>query len=203
MLGVGIQQLQVFVVFAVLGLALGAVYLFGMGLFRSRLAIIIFDSIFGSLAIYAVFTTNLYINNGEFRLFTFVALAFGCVLAVFTCKTLLDKASSALYNLFVIREDNDDDALVSQQKNIDTNSSGDSAGAGTALHVADNTVADVVPKSKRSKASGANSRTVRQASRAKRSSSIHANRRIRQTLGGKQRQNVSGRHIVDRQKTRR
>ena len=74
MLGEGIQQLQVFVVFVVLGLALGCAYLFGIGLFRTRLAAIIFDAIFGAAAVYAVFAANLALNNGEFRLFVLIGV---------------------------------------------------------------------------------------------------------------------------------
>lgn len=200
MLGEGIQQFQVFVVFAVLGLALGCIYLFGMGLFRSRLAIVIFDCIFGLFAIYAVFATNLATNNGQFRLFVLIALALGVTISVVTCKTLLDKASSALYNLFTTKGDEKDATRISQQKNIHTDSGGSSAGVASGMHVTDNIVADVVPKTKRSTSSSANRRAVRQASRAKQASRIHEDRRIRKALGAKQRTNGSRRHSMDSRK---
>lgn len=197
MLGEGVQQFQVFVVFAVLGFALCSVYLFSMGLFRSRLAIVIFDCIFGASSVYAVFAANLAVNNGEFRIFVFVALAIGSVLSVAICKTLLDKASSALYNLFTTKEDDYNAARVSQQKIVNTDNIGSSAGSDTDLHATGIPVADVVIQPQRRKASSANRRSNKPTSRAKRPSAIHANRRIRQALGRKQRQNVSGRHTVD------
>lgn len=187
-LGEGVQQFQVFVVFVVLGLALGAVYLFGIGLFRARLAAIIFDVVFGAASVYAVFAVNLAVNNGEFRLFVLIAIALGVFLSVLTCKTLLDKASSALYNLFTTREDDLDDARISQQKNIHTNSSGGDSSSAFSLHAVDNSLSAVVPKPKRRASSSANKRAVRQRNRTKRTSSIHANRRVRKALGGKQRQ---------------
>ena len=185
MLGEGVQQFQVFVVFAVLGLALCSVYLFGMGLFRGRLATIIFDCIFGACSVYAVFATNLATNNGEFRLFIFIALAFGCILSVFTCKTLLDKVSSALYNLFTIVEDEQDATLISQQSKVGINSGGGSAGAASDLYAANNVVADVGSQTKRGKAASGNRRAARKRGRTQQHSGIYARRRVRKAVGRK------------------
>lgn len=198
MLGEGIEQLQVFAVFAVLGLALTAVYLFFMGLFKSRLATIIFDAIYGAAAIYAVFITNLSINNGQFRLFIFVALALGAIIGVATCKTLLDKASSALYNLFTTKTEDDVDGLrVSQQKDIDTDSSGSSVGTGTGVHAADNALPDFVAKPTHRKTSKPNRRVEKARRSHARANRIYENRRVRQTLGRKQRKDLQRRHFVD------
>lgn len=185
MLGEGIEQLRVFVVFAVLGLALMAVYLFGLGLFRSRLAIILFDGIFGVASIYAVFAVNLAVNNGEFRLFVFLGLAMGCVICAVTCKTLLDKASAALYNLCTkSTEDEANDAHVSQQKDIGLDSSGGNGSAVAGVHTADNSHSNVLAKSTRRKASKPNRRIKKTRRSHSGTNRVHENRRIRKGLGG-------------------
>ena len=100
MLGKGIEQLCVFAVFCVLGVGISALYVFGVGLTKTRLAAIIFDSIFGALTIFVVWWVNLQVNNGECRAFLFVALALGATITYFTCKRMLDKLSAMLYNMF-------------------------------------------------------------------------------------------------------
>lgn len=166
MLGEGVEQLRVFVVFAVLGLALTSAYVFGSGVFRSRLAIIIFDSIFGVGSVCAVVAVNVAVNNGECRLFVFVGLIVGAIICIATCKTLLDKVSSALYNLFTTTsEDNIDEPHVPQQKNIDTDSSVGADSTDTGMHATDNAHTDVIAKTTRRMASSANKRRVRKRSR--------------------------------------
>ena len=200
-LGEGVQQFQVFVVFAVLGFALTGVYLFGMGLFRSRLSVIIFDAVFGSASIYAVLAVNLAVNNGEFRLFIFIGIALGCAISVFTCKTLLDKASSALYNLFTTWRDTLNDTHISQQKNSSTYSGGGGSSTSAGVYAAHNAVSNVVAKPKRGKSSKSNRKTQRSKNRTERPVGVYENRRIRKALGGKQRKDVRRRHTVDSRPT--
>ena len=76
-LGEGIEQLYVFVVFFAVGLFLAAIYLFALGLFKSKLSGFIFDAFFSAGALLLLWKCNLEVNNGEFRLFVFIGLFFG------------------------------------------------------------------------------------------------------------------------------
>ena len=137
MLGVGIEQLYVFVVFGVLGVGIASVYIFGAGLFRGRLAGTIFDCIWGAVSLWLVWSVNLSVNNGQCRLFVFIALALGAVIAFFTCKRMLDKASALLYNLFTTKlVDKSDGSNLLQENNLDTVRDGDIGGTDTRLHSA-------------------------------------------------------------------
>ena len=204
MLGEGIEQLYVFAVFSVLGLALCAVYVFSMGLLRNKLATVIFDCIFGAFGIYAVCAVNLAVNNGQFRIFVFLGLALGCIICVATCKTLLDKVSSALYNLFTsVSQEEDNGSRVSQQKISNTDSGGDNDSFAAGVHAVGNSHANDGVKSTRRNAKSANKAAVRQRSRAKRSAGIYENGRVRKTLGGKQRTHVRRRYSVDSKSSKR
>ena len=147
MLGVGIEQLYVFVVFAVLGVALAAVYIFGVGLFRGRVAGAIFDCVWGGVALWLVWRVNLDVNNGQCRLYLFIALLVGALVAYITCKSMLDKASALLYNLFTTKlVDKTDGSDLLQENNLDTVRNGDIGGTDTRLHasgVVDSTVGSV------------------------------------------------------------
>lgn len=179
MLGKGIEQLQAFVVFAVLGLFLSAIYIFALGLLRGKLVGVIFDAIFGAVSLWLVFITNLNINNGEFRLFVFLGLAAGVIICVVTCKTLLDKASSALYNLFTVSsEDEEDGTHILQQKNVDTVRSGDAGTVDSGVYAAHDVNANGGDEKPRRANTGSNKRRVRQRSRTKRSHRVYENPRI-------------------------
>lgn len=138
-LGKGIEQLGVFAVFCVLGVVLVALYLFGYGLFRSKLAAVIFDVLFGAAGIFATIFVNLQVNNGEFRLFIFVGMFFGGIIAYFVCKSPLDKVSNALYNLFTTKiADKDNGKNILQQKNVDSVRSGNVSADSIGMHIIDN-----------------------------------------------------------------
>ena len=153
MLGVGIEQLRVFVVFAVLGVGLAAAYLFGLGLFRGRLFGTIFDCVWGAVAVWLTWQTNLSVNNGQCRLYVFVALALGATVAYFTCKSLLDKASGMLYNLFTTKlVDNSDGPNLLQENNLDTVRDSNTNRADIGMHAVGKSHATVVTKRSRSRA---------------------------------------------------
>ncbi|MDE7454522.1 MAG: spore cortex biosynthesis protein YabQ [Clostridia bacterium] len=186
MLGKGIEQLYVFAVFVVFSLALCAVYLFGIGLFRSRLATLLFDVIFGVTSLCATVLLNLAVNNGEFRLFVFVAMALGAIICVATCKTLLDKVSSALYNLFTTKvEDSIDESHIPQKDQLDTNGSGGVDIVDTGVHTANIAHANVLAKPTRGKTSKPDRRVKKTRRSHARTNRIYENRRVRKTLGRK------------------
>lgn len=186
MLGKGIEQLQAFAVFAVLGAALTAVYLFGWGLFRGKLAGIVFDAIFSAVALWLVFITNLNVNNGEFRLFVFLGLALGAIICVVTCKTLLDKVSSSLYNLFTASlEDKNDGTHILQQKDVDTVRSGDVSVADTGVYAVDNVDANGVDETTRRSNSSSNRRSHKARRNVRRVPRAPRNRRVRNRMGRK------------------
>ena len=191
MLGEGLEQLYVFVVFVVLGLALAAVYLFGLGLFRSKLFGAIFDCIWGGASLWLVWRVNIAVNNGECRLFVFIALAFGATVAVITCKSMLDKASALLYNLFTTKlVDKSDGSDILQEDNFDTVRDGDIGGADTRLHSAGVSGATVVSKRASRRVKQQNSPSAKRRRSKKRTARIHAIQRLREKMGRSKRQNI-------------
>ena len=189
-LGEGIEQLYVFAVFFALGLGFSLIYIFGVGLTKSKLAAIIYDSVFGAGAIFVVWKTNLEINNGEFRAFIFIGLALGCVTTYFTCKSTLDKLSAMLYNLFTtkfVEKGNGTDIL--QEVNIDNIRSGN-AGAGAAgLHAVSNTDSMVVTKPTRRRVKRDDTAGARKRRRPAKATRVSSNRRLRKGVGRKTRSN--------------
>lgn len=184
MLGEGIEQLYVFAVFAVVGVALGVVYLLGIGVFRSKVAGVIFDAVFGFLAIYLVWKVNLETNNGEFRLFIVVGLALGVILAYFTCKTALDKVSCLLYNLFTTKlVDKDDETHFSQKVNVNTIRSGSASRSDTGVHAVGNAYADVSNKGTHRQVRTTVSRSRRYHRRTSGNAGISSNGRIHKKVG--------------------
>ena len=138
MLGAGAEQIYVFAVFFALGVGISAFYMFFLGLTKSKLAAIIFDSLFGAAAIYVTWKVNLEVNNGEFRAFLFVAIAAGCVTAYLTCKRTLDKLSAMLYNLFTEKlVDKTDGKNILQKINGNTVHSGNTGGSTASLRATD------------------------------------------------------------------
>lgn len=184
MLGEGIEQLYVAAVFAVLGVALSSVYLFGIGVFKSRVSGLIFDSIFGMVAIYLVWKVNLETNNGEFRLFVVLALAFGVVLTCFICKTALDKASLLLYNLFTTKVvDKDDGTHILQKVNGNTICFGSISSSDTGVHVTGNANADVSSKGAHRKVRTTAGRSRSNHRRTSGCTEVSSNRRVRKKMG--------------------
>ena len=153
MLGEGIEQLYVFAVFFALAVGLAAVYLFGLGLFRGRLAGTIFDCIWGAAALWLTWRVNLAVNNGQCRLYVFVALFAGATLACLTCKSMLDKASGMLYNLFTTKlVDNSDGSNLLQENNLNTVRDSDIGSSDIGMHAVGKSHATVVTKRSRSRA---------------------------------------------------
>ncbi|MBO5866431.1 MAG: hypothetical protein J6Q55_00055 [Clostridia bacterium] len=99
-LGKGIEQLQVFATFWAISLLATVVYLFVNGFVKNQLARVICDTIVSFGAILLFFWANLRFNNGEFRLFVFVAVAFGIATSCICFRRTLDKVTNKLYNLF-------------------------------------------------------------------------------------------------------
>lgn len=100
MLGKGIEQLQIFATFWAFSTLVTVVYLFANGLARSQLSKVILDVIFSIAVVPTFWMANLHFNNGEFRLFLFVAVAFGIATSYICFRSTLDKLSAKLYNLF-------------------------------------------------------------------------------------------------------
>lgn len=184
-LGEGIEQLYVFVVFFAVGLFLAAIYLFALGLFKSKLSGFIFDAFFSAGALLLLWKCNLEVNNGEFRLFVFIGLFFGIAACYLTCKTLLDNASKALYNFFTTKlAEKDNGTHILQQKNIDNVRGGNARVAVAGMHAANHAHSDGVdePTRKRFRRSYKKSKSRR--NRQTRTDRIYENRRIRNEMGG-------------------
>lgn len=177
MLGEGIEQLYVFAVFVALGVALGIVYLLGIGVFRRKVSGLIFDAVFGFAAIYLVWKVNLETNNGEFRLFIVVGLALGVILAYATCKTALDKVSCLLYNLFTTKMvDKDDGTHFSQKVNVNIIRGGSADSSDTGVHATGNSYADVSDKGTHRKVRAAATRSRRHHRRTSGNAGVSSNR---------------------------
>ena len=147
LLGESWAQLCVFGLFWAVGAIVGACYTLGCLLTRNRTAAIVFDLLFGLAAAAAVFWANLRFNNGEARLFVFVALGSGGTIAYLICHKPLDKLAQVVYNrLTSANRRQDNDPTVPQKVNIDTDRRGDIAGGGTVMHTADHPVAKGVAR---------------------------------------------------------
>ena len=161
MLGEGIEQLCVFAVFFSLGVGLAALYIFGVGLTKPKLAAIVFDSIFGAVSVFLIWKTNLEVNNGECRAFLFVGLALGATVTFVTCKRTLDKLSAMLYNLFTesTRANKVNDGThILQKINSGNIRSGDTDTGIASLHATGNADSDVVVKGARKRSRQTNRR---------------------------------------------
>ena len=183
MLGKGIEQLCVFAVFFVLGAGFSAIYIFGVGLTKPKIAAIIFDSILGAVATYVIWKVNLELNNGECRAFLFVALIFGCVITFVTCKSTLDKLSAMLYNLFTTKLVDNDGTHILQEVNSSNIRSGDTDTGIASLHATGNADADVVTKRSRKRNGRTHSRSAQRRNQTARAPRIHANKRLRKKMG--------------------
>ena len=188
MLGAGIEQLYVFVVFFVLGVGFCAVYLFFVGLTKTKLAAIIFDSLFGAFAIYVLWKVNLEINNGELRAFLFIGFALGCVIAYFTCKRTLDKLSGMLYNLFTKKlVDKNDGTHILQEVDGNNIHSGDADTGITGLRATDNSRSNVRRKRSHSKVRTTFIRGRRDHRRPQADARVSSNGRLREKMGRRSR----------------
>ena len=188
MLGAGAEQIYVFAVFFVLGVGFCAFYLFFCGLTKSKLAAIIFDSLFGAGAIYALWKVNLEINNGEWRAFIFVALAIGCITTYFTCKMALDKASGMLYNLFTDKlVDKNDRTHILQKVNGNDIHSGDTDTGVAPLRAADNARPNVGSKRPNRKVRTTSERRRKRNNRPSANARVSKIGRLREKMGRRKR----------------
>ena len=191
MLGEGIEQLCVFAVFSVLGVGLTAIYIFGVGLTKTKLAAIIFDSVFGAAAIYVIWKVNLEVNNGECRAFLFVGLIAGVAITFVTCKRTLDKLSAMLYNLFTTKQVDDDGKTILQKMDSDTIRNGDTDTGIATLHATGKSRSAVVGKRSHSKVRTAVGRGRRYNRRTPSDARVPSIRRFRETMGRTARQDKS------------
>ena len=133
MLGQGLTQLYAFLALFSVGALMALPYLFACGFLKSRLAAVIFDCLYGALAIYILWQTNLTLNNGECRFFVFLGFFGGAVIATVICKSTLDKWSDRLYNLITSQKAVQDNGKTVLQKEI--RRSNGSAHTGTGVSV--------------------------------------------------------------------
>ena len=190
MLGAGAEQIYIFAVFFVLGVGFSAFYMFFLGLTKTKLAAIIFDSLFGVGAIYAIWKVNLDINNGEFRAFLFVALALGCVTAYLTCKRMLDKLSAMLYNLFTEKlVDKADGKNILQKNNSNIIHSGNTDSGTADLRATDNSRSVVRGKRSHRKVRTALGRGGRHDRRTSTDARVSSNGRLREKMGRRKQSN--------------
>ncbi len=201
MLGEGIEQLYVFVVFVALGIVLTSVYVFFMAFTRAKLAAVIFDCVFGAVSLWLLWITNLNVNNGEFRFFVFLGVAVGAVICIATCKTLLDKASQALYNLFTAKlEDKVDGTHILQQKDVNTVRSGNADTVASGMYAAHDADANGVDEQPQGTFAG-NDKRMRGARKShRRTHRILQDKRVRNRVGRKNGLDKKRRHIVGKNK---
>lgn len=196
-LGEGIEQLGVFVVFAVVSVAFSCVYIFGYRLLKGIFAVI-FDALFGIACVFCVVFVNLAVNNGEFRLFVFAGIALGAIIAYFVCKTPLDKAANALYNLFTDKlADKDNGKNVLQQKNVGGVRGGDVAADNTGVHAVGNAHADGVDEPASGRTANSHKKGSGRQRRIGRPFGIQKNRRVRNRLGDSARTAKQRRRFLD------
>ena len=144
LLGVGKEQLYVFLLFVALGVVVGVGYLIGYKLTKGRLAAALFDGIYCTASAFALFFLNLTANN--------VGLAVGVALSCAICSKPLDKPLGRLYNRLTQlgSEVNDDGTTVSQKIDGNTDGSGNTGIGAVALRTVDNPVTnDGVARSRR------------------------------------------------------
>lgn len=189
MLGEGIEQLCVFVVFCALGVGFSALYIFGVGLTKSKIAAIVFDCIFGAGCIYVIWKTNLELNNGECRLFLFVGLLFGAIITYVTCKRTLDKLSAMLYNLFTTKFANvvDNGKTILQKVNSSDSDSGDTDTGIAGLHATGNADANGRTKRSRRRAGSQNRRSKGRRKQKGSASRRNERQRVADKMGGRAR----------------
>lgn len=80
----------------------------------NRLLSVAVDLVLGITISAATFVLNIYYNYGQFRLYYVVAFVFGWVIYRKFFKALLDKAVTALYNLFTFKKVNKDEQDFSE-----------------------------------------------------------------------------------------
>lgn len=165
LLGVGKEQLYVFLLFVALGVVVGVGYLIGYKLTKGRLAAALFDGIYCTASAFALFFLNLTANNGQARLHVFVGLAIGVALSCAICSKPLDKPLGRLYNRLTQlgSEVNDDGTTVSQKIDGNTDGSGNTGIGAVALRAVDNPVTnDGVARSRRKTAKTRGKRSKQQ-----------------------------------------
>ena len=143
LLGEGVGQLRVFLLFLAVGAIVGLLYTFGEKMTKSTLSAVIFDLLFGVLSATAVFWLNIVYNNGQVRAYVFVALSVGCKIAYFICNKPLDKLCKVLYNRLTSKNERQDNGTTVLQKiNFDFDGGGNFVGTDSSLHPVDNAVAN-------------------------------------------------------------
>ena len=184
MLGEGVEQLCVFVVFCALGVGLSTLYIFGVGLTKSKLSSIIFDSIFGAGCIYVIWKVNLELNNGECRAFLFVGLALGSTITFITCKRTLDKLSAMLYNLFTKQQKTvNNDTHILQKMDIGSIRSGDTGSSVASLHAIGDADSTVVTKQSRKNVGRFNRTSKKRGRRSEKKTQGNGLGRLRNKMG--------------------
>lgn len=151
-LGEGTHQLGVFVVFVCVGVVQAAVYIFANEFFKGKWSVL-WDSLFGVQFVFCVWAVNVQVNCGKFRGFVFVALAVGTIIAVATCKSVLDRTAKLLYNLATSQKVANNEIIL-QKGHVNFDSCGNNSVDIPVLHVADNANAANKPKTKIRKIAG-------------------------------------------------
>ena len=184
--------MYVFALFWALGVLFSLAYIFFVGLLRGKLAAAIFDGLFGAFAVWLIWRVNLDFNNGQLRLYIFVALALGCAAAYFTCRRTLDKLSSLLYTWFTTKvSDRKDDKAILQKVNGDSLHSGDIGADTVGADTVGNADADDVAQSARRTAGGTDRRRKKAGRNHAGTRRLSQNRRLRKKMGGRKRQDTA------------
>lgn len=199
MLGEGIQQLYVFLAFTATGALLALPYLFFEGLCKPRFAALLLDGGYGILSLFVLWKLNVQVNNGSFRWFVFLGAALGVTIVCATCKTTLDKLSSALYNLLTsIKVGKDDGKTVLQKGHSHIVDSGNSSSDFSSVHVADKSDAAFQSETNGGKI-GKNGRTGKSRRIGKaRASELPQHRQVRHRMGNKNESDSGRRHKLHR-----
>lgn len=139
-LGEGIEQFYVFCAFFAFGALLALPYLFALGLMKNKVISIIFDAVYCTATVFLLWKFNLQTNNGECRAFVFLAFFAGIATSCATCKSMLDKLSFRLYNLFTLKRkvSADDGKTVLQKTDGNIGDSNDGSVDISAVHAVDN-----------------------------------------------------------------
>ncbi len=99
-LGVGDEQLWIFLLFWAISVVIATVFLLLDKLCKKYIWVVVADVMFCSMAFCLFFACNLHFNNGAFRIFPLFAMALGFKTAHICFARPLDKVVNKLYNLF-------------------------------------------------------------------------------------------------------
>lgn len=191
LLGSDITQAYVFLLFAAAGVVTGGVYRFLYALTaKGGFWAVFVDIAVGVAAVVGTLWLNIVFNNGEARLYVYVAELGGALVSAAICGKPLDKLSARLYNRFTSKngnEEQNDGTTVSQKVNGNIDDGGNPIGGAVALRVVDYAVAnDLDEGSRRNVAKTVEQRQTKQR-RKTGIAGLHKNRRIRRQMGGRTR----------------